>query len=125
METMILEIPPIMLEWSEWYSWDQFKQNQHANVSVPTQPGVYEAKLIREEKRLTIGKSTNLSRRIVAGLIRGNIPHSAGERIRANETTSQILIRWAITEQISLVEAILHTKHIERFGILPIYTRQT
>ena len=128
METTILEIPTISLKWSDWYPWRVFTlktQTDPEAIKVPKQPGVYEAKLIEGDERLTIGKSDNLRRRIASGLVKGSLPHSAGERIRENEDTSQIVVRWAMTDQYSLVEAILHSKHIEKFGKLPKYTKRT
>jgi hypothetical protein len=128
METMNLEITPIVLEWSDWYPWERYKLHQRTNpssIKVPNQPGVYEARLVDEDEMLTIGKSNKLSRRIINGLVKGIIPHSAGERIRETEDTTKIVVRWAKTDQYSLAEAILHSQHIEMFGRLPKYTKRT
>jgi len=95
-EKDIIKIPEIILDWSEWYSWDDIK---NGNVKIPEEPGVYEVKYKDAEELLTIGKSSNLRRRVQQGLVKGQIPHSAGKSIRANEDTSKIVIRWAKTER--------------------------
>lgn len=128
METIVIEIPSIKLEWSEWYPWHKYKLNRRTNpnaIKVPKQPGVYEAKLIYDDECLTIGKSDNLHRRIVECLVKGFYGHSAGERIRNNEDTAQIIIRWAITDRPSCVEEELHRQYVDRFDHLPKYTQRT
>jgi hypothetical protein len=76
-------------------------------------------------ERLTIGKASNLRIRVKQGLVKGKISHSTGDRIRNNEDTSNIVIRWALTDKPSCVEEELHKKHIEDFGHLPKYTKST
>ena len=88
-------------------------------------PGVYEAKYINAEERLTIGKTSNLRMRIKQGLIKGKTPHSAGQKIRDNEDTSRIVVRWSITDRPAAVEEELHKRHINMFGELPKYVDHT
>lgn len=77
------------------------------------------------EERLTIGKASDLRMRIRQDLVKGKTQHSSGKKIRANEDISKIVIRWAITERPASVEGELHKRYIEKFGILPKYTKHT
>ncbi|MCP4416012.1 MAG: hypothetical protein GY805_05285 [Chloroflexi bacterium] len=127
-EKQHIEIPPITLKWSEWTTWSRFKLDARTDpnaVQVPNLPGVYEVKLIDHEKRLTIGKASNLRMRVKQGLVKGNTPHSSGKKIRKEEDHSAIVIRWAVTKRPSTVEEELHKKHIDFFGGLPKYTQRT
>ena len=109
------------LEWSAWCPWGEVFSD---TIRVPARPGVYEAKRCDQEIRLTIGQTNLLSRR-VSYLVRGDGPHSAGERIRAREDVAHVLVRWALTERHEEVEVQLHREHRDRFGRLPVYTKKT
>ena len=122
MET--IKIPALALEWTEWLPWDDFKLNLRGR-SIPKTSGVYEAKLVDSQKRLTIGKTSNLCRRIERGLVKGSLPHSAGKRIRESEDTSQIVIRWAETDRPACVEEELHRRYVECHGELPKYVKHS
>ena len=63
--------------------------------------------------------------RIKQGLVKGKAPHSAGDRIRAKEDVSKIVVRWAITNRPPAVEEEMHKKHLNRFGKLPKYVKHT
>ena len=127
MEIEVIEIPRIKLEWSDWIPWDDLKTDgRSGGIKVPNKkPGVYEVKYGDAEERLTTGKASDLRMRIKQGLVKGKTPHSAGERIRANETTSDIVIRWASTDRPAAVEEELHKRHLNRFGELPKYVKHT
>jgi excinuclease UvrABC nuclease subunit len=121
-EKQIIKIPEIILEWSEWYPWENIK---NGIIKVPAQPGVYEAKYIDTDEKLTIGKASNLKMRVQQGLVKGKIPHSAGEKIRSNEDVSKIVVRLATTDRPSAVEEELHKQYKEKFGKLPKYVDHT
>lgn len=106
MEREVIQIEPIELEWSDWHPWDALRADARSGgVRVPNkQPGVYEAKYRDGQERLTIGKASDLRMRLRQGLIKGKVPHVAGERIRQNENTDLIDIRWAITHRPAAVE---------------------
>ena len=114
-----------MLKWSEWVSWSDLKVGSptRAKIDIATLSGVYEAKHIDGETRLTIGETTNLKRRIKKQLVRGK--HSAGRRIVANEDLSTIVVRWAVTRDHKVEQAALHILHIAQFGDLPTHTKRT
>jgi len=99
METQIIRIPEMELRWSEWISWNTFKldaRTDPSGVTPPSVPGVYEARLVDEEHRLTIGKASNLRMR-----------------------------RWATTDRPAAAEEELHRQHVIRFGALPKHTQRT
>lgn len=128
METQIIRIPEIELRWSEWISWNTFKldaRTDPSGVTPPSVPGVYEARLVDEEHRLTIGKASNLRMRIKQGLVKGKIPHSTGVRLKKEEDTNSIVIRWATTDRPAAAEEELHRQHVIRFGALPKHTQRT
>lgn len=128
-EVQCIEIPIITLVWSGWYTWDSVKRDARSDpesVAVPNASGVYEARYSDEEERLTIGKASNLRMRIRQGLVKeGNVPHSSGDRIRQEEDTSRIVIRWAATDRPSAVEEELHRQYVAHFGHLPKHTKRT
>lgn len=126
-EKETINIPPLVLEWSEWVRWDELKLDaRHGGVRVPNKrSGVYEVKCDESEERLTIGKSTDLRMRIKQGLVKGKSPHSTGEKIREKEDVSKLLVRWAETERPAAVEEELHKRYVNRFGKLPKYTEHT
>jgi len=128
MDIRYIEIPPITLDWSEWYAWHKFEldaRTESEGITLPNSPGVYEAKLFDTDERLTIGKASNLRMRVKQGLVKGKVPHSSGKDIREKENTSRIVIRWVITDRPAAVEEELHKRHIEAFGKLPKYTDRT
>jgi hypothetical protein len=83
---------------------------------------VYEVKYRDSDERLTIGKASNLRMRVKQGLVKGKVPHRAGEKIREKENTSQVVVRWAETERRAAAEEELHLRYRARFGRLPMYT---
>ena len=131
MDEETVKIPTIILKWSKWYRWDILKIDSrrvsNRGVRVPNrQPGVYEAVYEGEEKRLTIGKASDLRMRIKQGLIKGKVPHSTGERMKSNNLDfSKIVVRWAVTDRPSAVEEELHKIHVEKYGELPKYVKRT
>jgi hypothetical protein len=128
MEREIIQIPVIELAWSDWIPWESLKADARSGegVIVPNRiPGVYEARLIGAEERLTIGKTSNLRYRIKQGLVKGKAKHSSGKDIRANEDPSRIEVRWAVTHRPAATEEELHRKYQEKFGRLPKYTDHT
>lgn len=128
METQQIEIPAFTLKWSDWHTWDNLQRDVRSDpkgVTVPDVAGVYEAKYKDSEERLTIGKASNLRMRVKRGLVKGKVPHSSGARIRAAESTSRIVIRWAETDRPSAAEEELHRQYVARFGQLPKHTKRT
>lgn len=84
MDVRYIEIPPITLEWTEWYTWNRFELDARSDsngITPPNLPGVYEARLAGSDKRLTIGKTSNLRRRLKQGLVKGKVRHSSGKDI--------------------------------------------
>ena len=125
-EDEFLSLPPILLEWFRWQRWVDLAEHGVAMLELPFGfPGVYEARLKRDEQRLTIGKASNLGTRILYGLIRGTSPHASGRKIREHEDVSKILVRWAFTDRPAAAEEALHLDHIRRHGRLPKYTQRT
>jgi hypothetical protein len=118
-----IHIPHIVLEWSDWFSWSQLEREV---VSPPTKKrGVYEVKYIDGNERLTIGKASDLHKRVVRGLVLGKLKHSTGKKIRAQANPSELMVRWAETERPAAVEEALHIRYKEDFGCLPKYTKIT
>ena len=127
-EEQEIRIPAIILHWSDWFEWGRFLLDvrKHSKaIRVPNSPGVYEVKYVNKQRRLTIGKASNLRMRVKQGLVKGIVPHSTGERIREIEDTSQIVIRWAETDRPSAVEEELHRIYIETYAELPTHTIRT
>ena len=125
-----IDIEPIVLEWSEWHSWDDVARLvRDGGVNVPDVSGVYEVRLEGEDKRLTIGKASSLRMRVKQHLIKESGTHSAGRRIRADIgrkiSASDISIRWAVTDRPAAVEEELHMRYKGTFGELPKYTKNT
>lgn len=128
MEIEIIKIPRIKIKWSNWTPWDELKIDARgrSGIKVPNKkPGVYEVKYRDAKERLTIGKTSDLRMRIKQGLVKGKTPHSSGERIRAKENTSGIVVRWSITDRPAAIEEELHKRHLTRFGKLPKYVEHT
>jgi len=97
-----------------------------AGVTVPNRvPGVYEVKYRDTEERLTIGKTSHLRMSIKQGLVKGKVRHSAGERIRANEDVSRLVVRSAIPDRPAAVEEELHRRYRDKFGMPPKHVKHT
>jgi hypothetical protein len=128
MDINFIEIPPITLSWSDWFDWSRFELDARSDpqgLKLPDTPGVYEAKLKDSEERLTIGKASNLRMRVKQGLVKDKVPHSSGDDIREKEDTSNVVIRWAVTDRPAAVEEELHRQHVAEFSKLPKYTDRT
>lgn len=127
METQDIVIPPIHLEWSAWFGWNELIEDARSGgIRIPNgKPGVYEVRLKNNMERLTIGETSDLRGRIRDGLVKGTLPHSTGGKIRANEDTSKIEIRWAETDRPCAVEEELHKQYVSNFGKWPKYTEHT
>lgn len=125
MERQTIEIPVIVLEWTDWKEWNYLKADArtHRGASVPPRPGVYEARLKSSRNRLTIGRSSNLRFRVKQALLKGKT--AAGEKIRRDEDVSAIVIRWARTDRPAAAEEELHKRHKAQFGSLPKHTGHT
>ena len=122
METERIYLPDIKLEWSDWVRWDDLWVGVEKGViTLPFgRPGVYEAKCQDAEDRLTIGKARrDLGGAIESGLVDGATNH--GLRIRWNVRTSEIVVRWAVTECPAAAEESLLKRHDRKFGALPPY----
>lgn len=128
MEEQLIHIPPIKLEWSDWFPWGELKIDARGGggIRVPNWvPGVYEVKYGDTEERLTIGKASNLRERIKQGLVKGMSEHSTGKRIRPQEDVSKLMVRWAVTDRPAAAEEELHRRYREGFGRLPKHTKHT
>lgn len=125
-EELLIVLPNIVLEWTPWYRWDDILlDSTKGGAAVPNVSGVYEVRRTSEEQRLTIGKAANLRMCIKQGLVRGKTRHSTSRKIRAQEKTGALIIRWAETDRPAAVEEELHRQHQQRFGQLPSYTQHT
>jgi hypothetical protein len=127
MATQTLRIGDIRLRWSKWIPWNSLIGEPKTGIVIPPRKtsGVYEVRLVDSAECLTIGKASDLHRRVIRGLVLGKLPHSAGKRIRACEDTSRVIVRWAETDSPSAAEEKLHQLHVKRFGRLPKYTLVT
>jgi hypothetical protein len=116
-----------LLEWSWWEWWDDLREDDRRGegVELPRVSGVYEVKIHGEEQRLYIGRASDLQGRVKHALVSGSSSHPAGRRLRENEDTSRVCIRWAETNRPAATEEELHRRHVQRFGVLPKYTRHT
>jgi len=110
MARQVLKLGDILLRWSKWTPWNDLKKDARkgGNAGPGGVPGVYEVGRIGSIERMTIGKASDLRRRIIQALILGKMPHSAGKRIRANERTTTLVVRWAKTEKPAAAEEELH-----------------
>jgi len=63
--------------------------------------------------------------RIKQALVKGKSPHPAGNKIRKNEDTSKIVVRWATTDRPAAVEEELHKRFLNKFGKFPKYVKHT
>jgi len=118
-----IKIPTIILEWNEWTLWNDLEKKYSQGIKVADMPGVYEVKYEESEELLYIGQGKNLRHRIKQGLIRGKTQHDAGYKIRNNENTSKISVRWAETDRPAGVEEHLLKVYEKSFGKLPIYNK--
>ena len=127
MEKVLIQIEPIELIWSDWFKWRDVEIDvRKGGVRLPNgEPGVYEAKYVDQEERLTIGKASNLRMRVKQGLVKGKTPHSAGSSIRESENVNNVVVRWAVTDRPSAVEEELHKRYLAKFGKLPKYVKHT
>jgi len=127
MAKQILKLGDITLRWSKWTPWNDLKADARKDGdAVPGGvSGVYEVGRIGSTERMTVGKASDLRRRIVRALILGKTPHSAGKRIRANERTTTLVVRWAKTERPAAAEEELHRLYQRKHGRLPKYTKLT
>jgi hypothetical protein len=125
--SQVIHLPEICLEWSEWVSWAEIHTAERlGGAHIPNRvAGVYEAKHSNSDEYLTIGKASDLRRRIRQCLVTGKGPHSSGTNIRANEDLSTIEVRWAATDRPAAVEEELHRLYKAIFGKLPKYTKHT
>jgi hypothetical protein len=118
-----IRIPNIVLEWSDWFSWDKLERKV---VNPPrSKRGVYEVKYADCDERLTIGKASDLYKRVVRGLVLGSLKHSTGKKIRTHENPSELMVRWAEAERPAAAEEALHIRYRQDFGCLPKYTKIT
>jgi len=125
-ETQVLELPPIVLEWSRWERWEDLTEHGLAILDLPRgKPGVYEARLQGSEERLTIGKASDLRTRVLHALVRGISSHPSGRKIRDREDLRQVLVRWALTDHPCAAEEELHRLHLATFARLPKHTLRT
>jgi hypothetical protein len=128
MDIEVISIKELTLKWSEWVPWEALKLHalKPGGITVPNHvSGVYEAKLVDCEKRLTIGKAADLRMRVRQGLVKGKTKHSSGKDIRAHEDMSQVVVRWAETDRPAAAEEALHKRYKARFGEMPKYTDHT
>jgi len=126
--THVLDIPPIVLDWSEWVSWNALTADTEpeGEIAVPHEPGVYEVKYQEEGKRLTIGQGSDLDRRVRQQLVRGSGKHSTRDRMeKAHVDFSRVVVRWAVTNWQVVAEAVLHRQHEVKFGCPPVHTVRT
>ena len=127
MERELIQIAPIELIWSDWFKWHDIEVDvRKGGIRLPNgEPGVYEAKYVDQEERLTIGKASDLRMRVKQGLVKGKTRHSAGQSIRENENAIDVVVRWAVTDRPSAVEEELHRRYLAKFGKLPKYVKHT
>jgi hypothetical protein len=124
----VLELPPIILNWSYLWDWDEIAYGTDDDEDVdlpPSEPGVYRVVGGRGVGTLCIGRAANLRQRICSALIAGKLPHTAGCKIRENEDLSTVRIAWAVTDRPAAAEEELHRRYVERLGHWPKYTQRT
>lgn len=128
MVQQVLKIGTIQLTWGRWYDWDALKEDARTSkgIKIPNKrSGVYEVRYKSRQRRLTIGKASDLRFRIRQALIKGKGPHSSGDDIRLQEDVEKLVVRWAQTSRPSAAEEELHRLHIVKFGKLPKHTDRT
>jgi predicted GIY-YIG superfamily endonuclease len=122
--TQPVEIPVIVLHWSYPWRWEEIAgaREDSRDVDLPPEaPGVYDVRAKGRYETLYIGQTTDLMRRVYHALVKGILPHVAGEKIRENENLADLSVRWAYTDRPAAVEEELHRLHIETFGYPPTY----
>jgi hypothetical protein len=117
----VAPIGTAMASWSDWASWSDLKEGR---IRPPKVSGVYEARL-SDGEILTIGRASNLGSRVCQALVKGVLPHSAGERIRVEEDLTQVQVRWQVTEDPEGLERALHAEHLRVYGKLPKHVIRT
>ena len=137
MDREVIDIPKIILEWSDWIDWQDIKADKRLKANKdkeipPESAGVYEVKYKNDEERLYIGRSRGgLRQRVREELVKGfkgsdgKPVHPAWQPITSSEDVSKIVVRWAITDRPAAVEEDLHMKYRERFGKLPKHVKRT
>ena len=113
------------LPWSDWVPWNDLASG---TLEAPPRSGVYEvASSLRDhpDRRLHIGESNRLARRVGLLVGRGKWPHSASDKIRATENVDELVVRWVVTARYKDAERALHDEHRSQFGCLPTYTAMT
>jgi hypothetical protein len=123
-----IRVKPIELDWSGWVSWNDLLRDARSLPSIErpdSRSGVYEVRYANSNKRLTIGKASNLRMRIKQALVKGKVPHSAGDQIRRKERLSHLVVRWAVTDRPAAAEEDLHIKYRRKYGALPKYVQHT
>lgn len=124
MPTQNLEIPRIALQWTDWYEWREFKKDRRSDpeaLNVPSESGVYEARLKGSDERLAIGKASDLRMRVKQGFVKGKTANSFGQKVRDGEDVSQVVIRWALTDRPACCQEELYRLHQQEHGQLPKY----
>lgn len=125
----VLMIQEITLDWSKWYKWALFlldaRKDKENAANPPEKPGIYEARIIGVNERLTIGKASNLRRRVKQGLVKGKVPHTSGDKIRKYENLNIVEVRWAETSRPAAAEEELHHRYVKRNAKMPKYTDHT
>ncbi len=128
-QVQVIAIPPLVLAWSPWQPWDSLREDerQRTGSRVPlARSGVYEVMAKGQRVRLTIGRTSDLRFRIKHNLVMGlGVGHAAHEAILANEDTSKVYVRWALTDRPAAAEEALHLEHKRRHGRMPKYTQRT
>ena len=122
----VIQIPEIILNWSDWYKFEDVRKNvKEGGINVPNMPGVY--KIMDENGEIIhIGRTSNLRQRVKQGFVKGKSSHSTRERIiKDNINLNELKIQWAITDYPNTVEEFLHKKFKKKYGKLPKYTKIT
>jgi len=120
------EVSPKEIKWSEWIDWNRYKVNvRRGGVIVPKESGVFEIRYKNSEELLLIDKSSNLRNKIRFALIKGTAVCSLGKKIRSNEDTDNLEVRWALTKSPIYVKKALVREYQERYGNYPKYVRWT
>jgi hypothetical protein len=109
------------VEWSGWIPWTLIPQ-----FKTPRGPGVYEVVYENDPdgQRLQIGETIHLGEHLRKNLFRDRRHMAVGGRIKANEDVTQLLVRWAETENYRAVKSELKGRHLATFGRLPKYMKR-
>ncbi len=122
--TQPMEFPLVVLRWSYQWGWDELANaaDDSPDIDLPPEaPGVYDVRGRGRYESLYIGQTQDLLRRVYYGLVKGILPHTAGDKIRENENPPDLSVRWAYTDRPAAVEEELIRLHIETFGHPPTY----